>query len=242
MNDANMILKEQDIGNGILWSDESLRLTSYRTPGGKQIVAVSINGNRIFGSRAGELVESLLDRARERPPAIVFLGSAGAVEEPDLVWKIVTPISVRSGDAFVQTEHRGELVHIVPNKAAGSGYAPSAHASVESVVVETTEWAEKAHKLGIDTADQEFLHVVEAINASRYARTLPLYAGVLVTDNISSKPGTGLTFEQAEETISEAVNVRREFLSEMLRRVRVLDASTPLPARGPATNPAAQTR
>ncbi|HEY7167671.1 MAG TPA: hypothetical protein VIB79_24140 [Candidatus Binatia bacterium] len=231
MNDANSILNQARIGSAKVYSDESLRLTSHETRDGKKILAVSINGNRIFASRAGDFVSALLDVSQQRPPAVIFFGSAGAVEDPNLVWKIATPVSVRSGDTFVQTDRRGELIYIIPNKAADSRRARTAHASVESVVIETTEWAKRARSLGIKTADQELLHVVEAINSSRYAPGVEMFAGVLVTDDISSKPSAGLTLEQAEETISEAVDIRREFLSEMLTRVGVLKSGAPASER-----------
>ena len=98
-------------------------------------------------------------------------------------------MNVRSGDAFVQTNRRGELVQVFRNRAADRNRIPTAHASVESVVIETTEWAKKAHSIGIKTTDQEFFHVVEAVNSSRYAAAAQIFAGVLVTDNISARPG-----------------------------------------------------
>ena len=88
MNDATFVLNQARVAKPQLYSDESLRATSYTTDDGKKILAVSINGNRIFASRAGDLVRALFDVSPQRPPAIIFLGSAGAVEDPGLVWRL----------------------------------------------------------------------------------------------------------------------------------------------------------
>jgi putative SOS response-associated peptidase YedK len=61
----------------------------------------------------------------------------------------------------------------------------STHASVESVVVETTEWAKRIKSQRVKTVDREFYQVIDAIHASPRAAETNIYAAVLVTDNVA---------------------------------------------------------
>ena len=62
----------------------------------------------------------------------------------------------------------------------------STHASVESVVVETTEWAKEIKRRRVKTVDQELYNVIDAINSSARGAESQIYAGILVTDNVST--------------------------------------------------------
>jgi hypothetical protein len=221
MGDSASLLDEERVGDPKLYSDESLRVSWYSNANGKKLLLVSINGNRIFASRAGQLIEAIFEISPSRPPSIAFLGSAGSIEAPELVWKIVTPVSVTNGD--LHAKGQGELVHLLRNRALERGSIQTAHASVESVVVETTDWARNMKKRGIRTIDQELLHVIQTVNSSRYGAETELFVGILVTDNISSNAAVmDVTLERAEETISQATELRREFLSQILKTIGVL--------------------
>jgi hypothetical protein len=236
MSDSAFLLRQAGISNSASYSDESLRVSWYPNANGKKVLLVSINGNRIYGSRAGQLIEAIFETSPHRPPFISFLGSAGTIEAPELVWKIVTPVNVQKGDpAFTQAQTRGELVQLIRNRAVDAGSIQTAHASVETVVVETTNWVKDMKRRGIKTVDQELLHVAGAINSSPYGTNVQLFVGILVTDNVSSNTtAMDVTLERAEDTISEATELRRNFLAKALKTIGVLETEHP-PASGAAT-------
>ena len=105
----------------------------------------------------------------------------------------------------------------------------STHASVESVVVETTEWAKRIRSQRVKTVDQEFYHVIDAIHASPRAAETNIYAAVLVTDNVAiDGSNNDVMLEAAEETIADTANLRQNFLLNVFRRQGILnDAKVP---------------
>ena len=223
MSDSAYLMRQEGLHNANLYTDESLRVNWYNDVYGKKVLLVSINGNRIFASRAGQLMEAIFDISPRRAPAIAFFGSAGVIDHPELVWQIAAPISVTSGDLSGPSETKGELLHLISNRAASLEALQTTHASIESVVAETTEWAKTMKKRGIKTVDQELLHVIRAVQKSRYGNSVVLFAGILVTDNISSNPAAmDITLERAEDTISEATPLRRDFLYKILKAIGIL--------------------
>jgi hypothetical protein len=103
----------------------------------------------------------------------------------------------------------------------------SVHASVENVVVETTEWAKQMTRRRVKTVDQELYHIVEAINSSARGADTAFYAGILVTDNVSAdKSSTDVTLEQAEQTIAQTAELRKRFLLAMLKRMGIFKETT----------------
>jgi hypothetical protein len=79
----------------------------------------------------------------------------------------------------------------------------------------------------VKTVDQELFHIMDGINSSPYAGKVDVLAGHLVTDNVSSNANdTEPTLEQAEETISATSDMRREFLSNILRKIGILKNKT----------------
>jgi hypothetical protein len=225
-SDSAFLLRREGIGAPKVYSDESLRVNWYDNANGKKVLLVSINGNRIFASRAGQLIEAIFEISPKNPPSIAFLGSAGAIEDPELIWKIVTPISVTWGDPPTQGQGRDNLVHLIRNRAVDAGSIQTAHASVESVVVETTDWVRNMNARRIKTIDQELLHVIDAVNSSKYGANVQLFIGILVTDNISANlVMTDMTLEGAEDTISQATELRRDFLSRVLETIGILKAN-----------------
>jgi hypothetical protein len=100
----------------------------------------------------------------------------------------------------------------------------TAHASVENVVVETTRWARQMITDRIKTVDQELFHIIDAINSSADGLKIPVYAGILVTDNVSAdaRENTEVTLEHAEATIAKTASARKEFLSQVLATIGVL--------------------
>jgi hypothetical protein len=189
---------------------------------------ISINGNRIFASRSARLIEAIYEIAADSRPLITFLGSAGAVDAPELVGKIVAPTSVMNGDPFPKVKEQSALVHLIRNRAADLVPMQSTHASVESVVVETTEWAREIKNRRVRTVDQELYYVIDAINASPRGAESQVYAGLLVTDNIATdKSATDLTLEHAEETIAQTANLRKQFLLNVLRQKGILKDRAP---------------
>lgn len=224
MGDSRALLKKDGVADPQVFADESLRVNWYADANGKRVLLVSIDGNRIYASRAGELIRALFHIA-DTPLALVFLGSAGAIEEPSIVGKIVLPAVVLNADPFpVIRQHRGVLAHIIRNRAMDKGGIRTAHASVENVVVETTEWARRMIADRIKTVDQELFHIVEAVNSSADPHRVDFFAGVLVTDNVSTRAeeNTDVTLEHAEEMIAKTAGARREFLSAVLGRIGVL--------------------
>ena len=104
----------------------------------------------------------------------------------------------------------------------------STHASVESVVVETTEWAREIKNRRVRTVDQELYYVIDAINSSARGAESQVYAGILVTDNIATdKSATELTLEHAEETIAQTANLRKQFLLNVFRQKGILKDPAP---------------
>ena len=224
VGDNRTLMKNDGIADGKLFSNESLRVSWYPDANGMTVLLVSIDGNRIYASRAGELMEAILQISGDRPPSMVFLGSAGAIDEPALVGKIVVPTVVLNGDPFPAPRPKGVLVHIIRNRAIDKGRINTAHASVENVVVETTRWARQMITDRIKTVDQELFHIIDAINSSADGLTVRVYAGILVTDNVSADPrkNTEMTLEHAEEMIAKTASARREFLSQVLASIGVL--------------------
>jgi hypothetical protein len=224
VGDSRALMKNDGIVDAKLFSNESLRVSWYPDANGMTVLLVSIDGNRIYASRAGELMEAILQISGDRPPSMVFLGSAGAIDEPALVGKIVVPTVVLNGDPFPAPRPRGVLVHIIRNRANDKGRINTAHASVENVVVETTRWARQMITDRIKTVDQELFHIIDAINSSADGLKVPVYAGILVTDNVSAdaRTNTEMTLEHAEEMIAKTASARREFLSQVLASIGAL--------------------
>ncbi|MCE3243601.1 MAG: hypothetical protein K0Q83_4108 [Deltaproteobacteria bacterium] len=224
IGDTRSLLKAEGIHDPELYSDESLRVNWFKNANGRKVLLVSIDHNRIYASRSGELIEAILAISGSSPPKIVFLGSAGAIEDPSIVGRIVTPTMVLNGDPFPAVQHRGVLVHLIRNKAVAQGRIKTAHASVENVVVETTQWAGRMKRDRVTTVDQELFHIMKAVNSRDSTQKVEIYVGILVTDNVSSSAdaNTDITLEHAEEAIAKTSSTRREFLRSILTDLRLL--------------------
>ena len=225
IGDTRSLLKAEGIHDPELYSDESLRINWFKNANGRKVLLVSIDHNRIYASRSGELIEAILAISGTSPPTIVFLGSAGAIEDPTIVGRIVTPTMVMNGDPFPAVQHRGVLIHLIRNKAVAQGRIQTAHASVENVVVETTQWAEGMKRDRVRTVDQELFHIMKAVNSRDSIQQAEIYVGILVTDNVSSSAdaNTDMTLEHAEEAIAKTASTRREFLRNILTDLRLLN-------------------
>jgi hypothetical protein len=224
IGDTRSLLKVEGIHDPELYSDESLRVNWFKNANGRKVLLVSIDHNRIYASRSGELIEAILAISGSSPPTIVFLGSAGAIEDPSIVGRIVTPTMVLNGDPFPAVQQKGVLVHLIRNKAVAQGRIKTAHASVENVVVETTQWAEGMKRDRVRTVDQELFHIMKAVNSRENTQRAEIYVGILVTDNVSSSAdaNTDMTLEHAEEAIAKTSSTRREFLRSILTDLRLL--------------------
>ena len=221
--DVRSLMKDDGISDPKSYTDESLRVNWYPDANGKKVLLVSIDQERIFASRSGELIEALFAISGSTPPSLVFLSGAGAIDAPEMVGKIVTPVGVLNGDSFSAPRDKGVLTHLIRNRAADEAAIKTRDITVESVVVETTKWAStmKAHR--IDTVDQELFHIMNAINSSTYAAKVDFFAGHLVTDNVSSNADdTSMTLEHAEEVISATSDIRRKFFSKVLKTLGIL--------------------
>ena len=226
IGDTRSLLKAQGIHDPELYSDESLRINWFKNANGRKVLLISIDHNRIYASRSGELIEAIFAISGTSPPTIVFLGSGGAIEDPAIVGKIVAPTMVLNGDPFPAVQHKGDLVHLIRNKAIGQASIKTAHASVENVVVETTQWTEWMKSTRVRTVDQELFHIINAINSRGSVQKAEIYVGILVTDNVSSNAdaNTDMTLEHAEETISKTAETRREFLADILTELRIFES------------------
>ena len=225
IGETRALLKAQGIHDPELHSDESLRINWFKNANGRKVLLVSIDYNRIYASRAGDLIEAIFAISGPSPPAIVFLGSGGAIEEPSIVGQIVTPTMVLNGDPLPLVQDKGVLVHLIRNKAIGHASIKTAHASVENVVVETTRWAERMKSNRVRTVDQELFHIVKAVNSTANIQKFEMYVGILVTDNVSSNidGNPDKTLEHAEETITKTADIRREFLKNILTELHILE-------------------
>jgi hypothetical protein len=225
IGDTRSLLKAEKINDPELYSDESLRVNWFKNANGRKVLLVSIDHNRIYGSRSGELIEAIFAISGTSPPTIIFLGSGGAIEDPGIVGKIVTPTMVLNGDPFPAGQHKGVLVHLIRNKAIGPASIKTAHASVENVVVETTQWAQRMKRDRLRTVDQELFHIMKAVNSKGITQRAEMYVGILVTDNVSSDADANMdmTLEHAEETISKTASARREFLANVLTELHILE-------------------
>ncbi len=224
IGDTRSLLKAEGIPDPELYSDESLRVNWFKNANGRKVLLVSIDHNRIYASRSGELIEAILAISGTSPPKIVFLGSAGAIEDPSIVGRIVTPTMVMNGDPFPAVQQKGVLVHLIRNKAVAQGRIKTAHASVENVIVETTQWAERMKRDRVRTVDQELFHMIKTINSRSNTPKIELFIGILVTDNVSSDAdlNTDITLKHAEETILKTASIRREFLATVLTEIGIL--------------------
>jgi hypothetical protein len=221
--DIRSLLNEEGISDPESHTDESLKVNWYPDASGKKVLLVSIDKNRIFASRSGDLIEAIFAISDAVPPSITFLGSAGAIDAPDRVGQLVTPMIVMDSSSDPASRQKGVLVHLIRNKAAAEGAVKTANVTVESVVVETTQWARNMKSRRIDTVDQELFHIVNAINSSAHAAKVDLFAGHVVTDNVSwNAQETDLTLEHAEEVISSTADIRRQFFSKVLRKLGIL--------------------
>jgi hypothetical protein len=233
IGDIRSILRDRGFDDPKTYSDEVLRVNWYTNANGRRMLLISIDGSRIFASRSGELIQAILNISGNKPLSIAFLGSGGAIDEPEIVGKIVAPTLVVKADPFPATPDKPVLVHMIRNRAVEGTRIRTAHASVENVIVETTQWANQMKRDRVRTVDQELFHIVNAINSSANARAVQVFVGILVTDNVSSKTDVNvdLTLEHAEETISQTAAVRQDFLSRVLTKIGVLeDDMTRLPA------------
>jgi len=225
IGDIRSLIRDQGIADPKGYSDESLRVNWYTNASDMRVLLVSIDHNRIFASRAGALIEAIFAISPNTVPSITFLGSGGAIDEPELVGKIVTPTVVTKGNSFPRGRREGVLAHLIRNQALDGAGIKTAHASVESVVVETTRWARKMTSDRIRTVDQELFHIIQAINSSANARAVAVFVGILVTDNVSSsvQADVDMTLEHAEEAIARAAGARREFFSHVLTKLGILE-------------------
>ena len=220
--DTRSYLKEAGIGDPERYSTDSLRINWYPNANGKKTLLLSINGNRIYASRAGDLIEAIFEAFRAPPQTIVFFGSAGAIEAADLVGQIIAPTVVVNDDYFNPDRPGGKLAHLIHNRAAAILPVKTAHVSVESTVLETTKWAAAKKNNRIMTVDQELYHVVNAINTASYGGKIRLYVAILVTDNVSTVAGQhGLTLQHAEDIIAQTTTTRRSFLAQVLAEVGI---------------------
>ena len=226
--DIRPILRSEGVQDPKSYSDESLRVNWYPDANGRKLLLVSIDENRIFGSRAGALLDAVFDISDHAPPAVCFFGIGGAIDEPELVGRIVRPTIVIDGDPFPAAAARN-LVHLIRNQGLDRTEIKTAHASVESVIVETTQWAHKMKTERVRTVDQELFHVMRAIHSSPRAGEVAVFAGILVTDNISTDAtaDSDLTLEYAEETIAKTAERRKEFLTKILRSMGVVTPLAP---------------
>ena len=168
-------------------------------------------------------MEAIYDSAPASRPLVTFFGSAGAIDAPDLVGKIVAPTRLMNADPFPRITNQGALVHLVRNRALDLVRLHSTHASIESVVVETTAWAKHVKRERVNTVDQELYHVIDAIHASPRGKETDVYAVVLVTDNVAIDPSDNhVTLQAAEETIAASAPLRQKFLLDLFRRQRIL--------------------
>ncbi|HEX9787730.1 MAG TPA: hypothetical protein VGB09_06870 [Candidatus Binatia bacterium] len=223
MGDASLVMGEKGFPRPEAFSDESLRVIWYPNVDGKKVLLVSINGNRIFASRCSALMEAIYDVSPDSPPLVTFLGSAGAVDAPEMVGKIVAPTSVMNGDPFPRIKSQSALIHLIRNRAADLVPMQTIHASVESVVVETTEWAKHIKSRRVKTVDQELYHVIDAIHSSPRGADTEIYAAVLVTDNVSAITSDhDVTLQEAEETIAGTAKLRQDFLLKAFRKQGIL--------------------
>jgi hypothetical protein len=226
MGESRALLQDLGFTRFEIYSDESLRVTWYNNANGKKVLLISINGNRIFASRAGALMQAIDDISPQSLPLVVFLGSGGSVEQPQMVGKIVAPISVINGDPFA-AGRGGALVHMIRNSAAQLLPMRSNHASVESVVVETTNWTKEMSNRQVHTVDQELYFIMDGFNSSSRRTGTELYAGILVTDNVSIDRGSkNATLQHAEEIIEKTAELRKEFFFRVLRNQGILKDAT----------------
>jgi len=220
--DTRAVLKEAGIGEPERYSSDSLRVNWYPDAGGKKVLLVSINGNRIFASRAGELIQAIFETFHSPPQSIVFLGSAGAIDSADLVGKIVAPTVVVNDEYFNAERHGGKLAQIIRNRATMIVPVKTAHVSVESMLLETMPWATKNKSNRIVTVDQELYPIVNAINTSQYGNKIQLFAGILVTDNVSAVHTYDQnTLQHAEDIIAQTGAIRKAFLAEVLSELGI---------------------
>ena len=91
--------------------------------------------------------------------------------------------------------------------------------------METTQWAERMKRDRVRTVDQEMFHISKAVNSRDSTQKAEVYVGIVVTDNISSDADANIdmTLQHAEETIAKTANTRREFLTGILRNLRILE-------------------
>jgi hypothetical protein len=140
-----------------------------------------------------------------------------------LVGKIVAPTRLMNADPFPRETSQGALVHLVRNHAWDLVRSHSTHASIESVVVETKQWAERVKKQRVNTVDQELYHVIDAIHSSPRGKETDIYAAVLVTDNVAiDVSANDVTLQAAEETIAASAHLRQKFLFDLFRRQGIL--------------------
>jgi hypothetical protein len=223
MSDASFVLSEMGFPRPQTFSDESLRALWYPNVHGKKVLLISINGNRIFGSRIGELIEATFEIAPDSRPLMMFFGSAGAIDAPDLIGQILAPKSVMIADSVLPATH-GAPVHLVRNRAVDLVRTQSIHVSVESVLVETIEWVKNVKRQRINSVDQELYHFIDAIHASARSTETDIYAAVLVTDNAGmSSPKSKGTLETAEDTIAETAAQRQNFIFDVFQRAGLSD-------------------
>ena len=227
--DIRPLMKDEGISDPESYTDESLRVNWYPDANGKRVLLVSIDKNRIFASRSGELIEAILTITSPTytPPSITLLGSGGAIDAPQMVGQLVTPVSVMNGDSSLASQDKGAVVQIIRNRAAGEAAAKTSDVSVDNVLVETTKWVKKMKDSRINTVDQELFHIMKAINTSLYAGKVKVFIGTLLTDNVSSNAqDSDMTLERAEEVISATAEIRREFFSKVLKTLGILKKET----------------
>jgi hypothetical protein len=65
--DIRSLLKDDGVSDPESYTDESLRVNWYPDANGKKVLLVSIDKNRIFASRSGELIEAIFAISASAP-------------------------------------------------------------------------------------------------------------------------------------------------------------------------------
>jgi hypothetical protein len=153
----------------------------------ERILSINIEPG-LYASRAGAFLHALLQHS-EAPRALLFAGTAGALDPSWQVGDLVVPATIRQIDSIIGSEpmkidnhaHEGfTLDSESTSTTTGTVRMGASHGSVESILVEDDQWLNVQRDQGVQVVEQEVASLVRAARANN--RELAWYVFFTVSD------------------------------------------------------------
>ncbi|MBI3552170.1 MAG: hypothetical protein HY077_06605 [Elusimicrobia bacterium] len=194
---------------------------------GKEVLAVSINGNYIYNERAGELVKAALPKS-DKPRAVIFLGIAGSLNHGIRKSDFVAPrtfAEISGAQAKPCPQVDNAAIPVMERMGgADKGIHVGEHGSVDTPLRETKTWMEQYSRwkgkdpaLVKDVVEQELAGIVNAIGGDK---SISLYSVLEISDVVGTKENLSQQGKKApSRTPVPLEGLMKPLLDDALRRI-----------------------